>query len=100
NPFYQTIDLRVLQDFAIRAGGTRHAFQLSLDVLNVANFLNSGWGVRKVASPAATSPLTLTQFDAGGAPHFNFTGPSETYVDDPSLLSRWRIQVGLRYLFN
>jgi hypothetical protein len=100
NPFYQTIDLRVLQDFAIQAGGTRHGFQLSVDVLNVANLVNSGWGVRKVATPAATSPLSLTQFDAGGAPHFNFTGPSETYIDDPSLLSRWRVQVGLRYLFN
>ena len=60
----------------------------------------SDWGVRKVASPAATSPLTLTRFDAGGAPVFNFTGPSETFVDDPSVLSRWQIQVGLRYLLN
>jgi hypothetical protein len=100
NPFYQTVDLRVLQDFVIQAGGTRHGFQLSVDILNVGNLLNSSWGVRKVASPAATSPLTLTQFDAQGAPHFNFTGPSETYIDDPSLLSRWRLQVGLRYLFN
>jgi hypothetical protein len=31
---------------------------------------------------------------------FNFTGPSQTYVDDPGLFSRWRAQIGLRYLFN
>jgi len=31
---------------------------------------------------------------------FNFTGPATTFVDDPGLLSRWRAQIGLRYLFN
>ena len=66
-------------------------------MLNFANLFNSSWGVRKVASPAATSPLRLVDFDASGAPRFNFTGPAETFIDNPSLLSRWRMQVGLRY---
>jgi hypothetical protein len=100
NPWYSNVDLRVLQDFALQAGGKRHALQLSVDVLNVGNLLNSDWGVRKVASATATSPLRLTRFDASGAPAFNFTGPSSTYIDDPSIYSRWRAQVGLRYLFN
>jgi hypothetical protein len=97
NPWYQNIDLRVLQDVGFRSGSTQHTFQLSVDVLNVANLLNSGWGVRKVASPSATSPLTLLRFDAAGAPVFNFTGPSKTFVDAPDLFSRWRAQFGLRY---
>jgi hypothetical protein len=100
NPWYNSVDLRILQDFAIRTGATRHAFQLSIDVLNVGNLLNSDWGVRKVASAAATSPLTLTRFDVNGAPVFQYTGPATTFVDDPSLLSRWRAQIGLRYIFN
>jgi hypothetical protein len=101
NPWYSNVDLRVLQDFAIERGGQRHAFQLSIDVLNALNLLNSDWGVRKVASPAATSPLTLVGFDATtGAPQFNFTGPAATFEDDLSALSRWRIQIGLRYLLN
>jgi hypothetical protein len=99
NPWYSDVDLRVLQDFILDRGGTRHGFQLSLDVLNVGNLLNSSWGVRKVASSSATSPLTLTRF-TGGKPVFNFTGPSQTFIDDPGLLSRWRAQLGLRYLFN
>jgi hypothetical protein len=53
-----------------------------------------------VANPAATSPLTLVRFDANGEPVFNFTGPSETFINDPGLLSRWRAQIGLRYLLN
>jgi hypothetical protein len=107
NPWYNTFDLRILQDFALRTGLQRHALQLSIDVLNFGNLLNSDWGVRKVASAAATSPLRLATdasgapiFRANGAPVFNFTGPSRTFIDDPSLLSRWRAQIGLRYLFN
>lgn len=100
NPWYNNVDLRILQDFGFGAGATRQSFQLSLDILNVGNLINSSWGVRKVANARATSPLTLTRFDANGAPVFNFTGPAETYIDDPGLLSRWRAQIGLRYLLN
>jgi hypothetical protein len=97
NPWYHTIDMRILQDIGVRSG---HRLQVSLDIQNLTNLLNSNWGVRKVAQPSATSPLTLTGFDANGNPHFNFTGPSTTYIDDPGLFSRWRMQMGLRYLFN
>ncbi len=97
NPWYSNLDLRVLQDLAFGSGARRHTFQLSVDVLNFANLLNSSWGVRKVASPAATSPLQFVGFNGGGAPTFNFTGPASTFIDDPGLLSRWRMQVGLRY---
>jgi Carboxypeptidase regulatory-like domain/TonB dependent receptor len=105
NPWYSNIDLRILQDFAF-GGITRHNFQLSLDILNLGNLISSDWGVRKVASAAATSPLRLVtdgggvpQFDANGGPVLNFTGPAETFIDDPSVFSRWRAQLGLRYFF-
>jgi hypothetical protein len=55
--------------------------------------------VRKVATSSATSPLRLAGFDAGGAPMLQFTGPAETFIDDPNLNSRWRAQLGLRYFF-
>jgi hypothetical protein len=100
NPWYSNIDLRILQDLSLNSGGQKHTFQLSFDLLNVANFLNSDWGVRKVASVAATSPLRLVRFNTAGAPVFNFTGPKETYIDDPGLFSRWQMQVGLRYFLD
>jgi hypothetical protein len=101
NPWYTNLDVRVLQDLGlVRAGGRNHTVQLSIDLLNVGNLLNSDWGVRKVASAAATSPLTLVRFNAAGAPVFNFSGATLTFSDDPDLLSRWRAQVGLRYFFN
>ncbi|HEX6669226.1 MAG TPA: hypothetical protein VF061_06685, partial [Gemmatimonadales bacterium] len=102
------VDLRILQDFAF-GGVTRHNFQISLDFLNIGNLISSDWGVRKVASAAATSPLRLATdetgaplanpFDANGAPILEFTGPAETFIDDPSVFSRWRAQLGLRYFF-
>jgi hypothetical protein len=100
NPWYNTVDLRILQDFAIGGGGRRHTFQLSVDMLNIGNFIDSDWGVRDVANSAATQPLALsptTPFDANGAPVLRFVGPAETFIGDPGLLSRWRMQLGLRY---
>ncbi|MCH8126529.1 TonB-dependent receptor [candidate division KSB1 bacterium] len=99
NPWFSNIDLRVLQDFNLNVGGQSHTFQLSIDLQNVGNFINSDWGVRQVASVAATSPLTLVEFNKTGEPVFNFTGPAETYIDDPNQFSRWRAQVGLKYFF-
>jgi Carboxypeptidase regulatory-like domain len=103
NPWYNDVDLRVLQDFSFGGGGRRHTFQLSVDILNIGNLIDSDWGVRDVASSAATSPLTLsptTPFNANGAPVLRFTGPSQTFVADPGPLSRWRTQLGLRYFFD
>lgn len=99
NPWFTNIDLRLLQDYSILVGGQSHTFQVSLDILNAANLLSSNWGVRKVANPAATSPLKLVGWTDGGEPIFDFTGPSETYIDDPGEFSRWRVQVGIRYFF-
>ena len=96
NPWYSNIDLRILQDFAF-GGAQQHNFQVSVDLLNVANLISSDWGVRKIASSSATSPLRLSGFDTSGAPVFNFTGPARTFIDDPSIYSRWRMQLGLRY---
>jgi len=101
NPWYFNIDMRLLQDITFPLAGKSHTFQLSVDILNVANLLSSSWGVRKVADTRATSPLQLIRFDSNGEPMFNFdTRVKETFVDDPSLFSRWQLQVGLRYFFN
>ncbi len=99
NPWFSNIDLRILQDFSLHAGGQKHTFQLNFDILNVANLINSDWGVRKVAPAAATSPLRVARFNAAGAPVFNFIGPPKTFIDDPRINSRWQAQIGLRYFF-
>ncbi|MEK9138463.1 MAG: TonB-dependent receptor, partial [Bacteroidota bacterium] len=101
NPWFSNVDLKVLQDFIVPLSGQAHTFQLSVDILNVLNLLNSDWGVRSVASPLATSPLQFKGFNTAGAPTFNFDRTiTKTFVDDPGLDSRWQMQIGLRYLLN
>jgi carboxypeptidase family protein len=101
NPWYTSVDLRIQQDIAVARFGRQHGFQIGLDVMNLGNLINSNWGVRKIADPLATSPLTfLNRFDATtGQPVFNFTGHERTFVDNPDLLSRWQAQIGVKYFF-
>jgi hypothetical protein len=108
NPWFSNIDLRILQDVIVGV----HTFQVSFDLLNAANFINSDWGVREVVNTAAKTPLLLctnpnngcpnaTGFNAAGVPLYQFPGTvTETFIDDPSELSRWRAQLGFRYLFH
>ncbi len=100
NPWFSNIDMRILQDFSFMIGKRKQTFQLSIDILNVANLINSEWGVRKIANTLATSPLQLVRFNAQGAPVFNYKANlKETFIDDPGQFSRWSMQVGLRYMF-
>jgi len=100
NPWFINADLRILQDISFLLGSQKHTFQISADILNVPNLINSSWGVRKGATSLATSPLQLVGFDGSGAPQFNFRGPSKTFGSDPGLNSRWQAQFGVRYIFN
>ncbi len=101
NPWFFNADLRVLHDIPFALGGMGHTLQLSLDILNVPNLINSSWGVRQVANSSAVSPLQLVRFNSGGAPVFNYRSTAKaTYSDDPGLNSRWQAQLGLRYIFN
>lgn len=95
NPWFSNIDLRVLHNFKTNMG----TFQLSIDLLNAANLVNSNWGVRKVANPLATTPLEVTGWTDGGEPILKFSGVDETFIDDPGPFSRWGLQIGLRYMF-
>jgi hypothetical protein len=99
NPWWHSLDLRILQDFYVGPQG-QHTFQLTFDILNFTNLLSSSWGVRKIANTAATSPLQVVRTEADNTPVFNFNMVNQTFQDDLSQFSRWRIQVGLRYLFN
>lgn len=100
NPWFTNIDLRILQDFIV--GG--NTLEVSLDILNFGNLLNSDWGVREVVNNAAKTPLVFTgDFNGEGQPLFQFPGAgtlTETFIDDISVLSRWQMQLGFRYIFN
>jgi len=90
-------DLKLLQDYNFNVGGGKtNTIQLSLDVLNIGNLINSEWGV--VQQPTSVQPVGV-DVDASGVPTYTFTGVTETFSYDTSLLSRWQAQFGVRYIF-
>ena len=102
-PWFSQLDVRILQDFIFNLGGKKSTVQLSIDIQNFGNLLNSKWGVRKYATTAGFyQPLTVKGFGGTGGttPVFTFD-PSQqnTFTSSPDLISRWQMQFGLRYIF-
>ena len=88
-----------MHDFNFDIGAKVNTIQISFDILNVGNLINSSWGVRKL--PRTMTPITMNALDANNEPWFQFdTNMKDSYVDDFSVLSKWQIQFGLRYIFN
>ena len=100
NPFWSNIDFKLMQDFKFGSPGSESTIRLNFDILNLGNLIDSSWGVRQVANSAATNPLTLTRFEADGTPVFTFNMIDHTFDPDLSDESRWRMQIGIQYLFN
>lgn len=97
SPWYSTWDLRILQDYNFAVGDKVNTIQLSIDLLNVGNLISSNWGVRQF--PTNSQPIGVS-IDDNNNPTYSFDPDLEsTFTDDPSLLSRWQLQVGLRYIF-
>ncbi len=98
SPWYSTWDLSILQDYILP---NKHKIQVSLNVLNVGNLINSNWGVRQVASiTSLVQPLGVSLDQATGIPTYSFdTALKSTFYNDNGLASRWQAQLGLRYIF-
>lgn len=96
SPWYSNWDLRLLQDINLP---NRNTVQLSLDVLNVGNLLSSDWGVRQFASYTGLAQPIAVQ-TTNGVPTYSFDpNLRSTFFNDAQLNSRWRMQVGVRYIF-
>lgn len=104
-PWAHSLDVRVLQDFSIRAGGKKHTLQFSVDLINALNLINSEWGYRYQYTLGTFQDMGLLG-RAGAAsknPIFTLnpdTFPKSGYQPNYSTTSTWGIQLGLRYIFN
>jgi len=98
-PFEHHFDLRLMQDFYIMVGSRKHTLQVNLDVLNIGNLFNRAWGT--VNSPGYSyTPIKAESVTADGAATFSFTKPSSNKLYNQSdYNSRWRAQIGVRYIF-
>lgn len=101
SPWRGRWDLKVLQDFnfKLNSGSDKiNTIQLSLDILNAGNLINSNWGLVQV--PTNIQPIGVTVDQNTKLPTYNFNGSlKNTFNYDASLLSRWQVQFGVRYIF-
>ena len=104
-PFQNQFDFRFMEEFKIKVGNATNKLQLSLDILNVGNLLNKKWGhviyatnqqfaLINYKGQSATSPATPTfTYDPSV-----LTNGNAYYLSDYT--SRFKGQIGLRYIFN
>ena len=96
-PWYSNWDLRILQDFRLK---NKNVIQFSADILNVGNLLSKNWGVRQWAGETGLAQPVAVGVDAKGVPTYTFDTTQKSAIQNRfDILSRWRMQFGLRYSF-
>ncbi len=98
NPWNDELDLRIAQSVGIPSIGR---FEVALDVLNVMNLLKSTWGWVQQTNQDTYTLVTLNGTDpATGKPVYRFSKPANNTAWAPyDLLSRWQMQLSVRYTF-
>lgn len=106
-PWVHQFDFRLMEEFEFNIGKTKHAIQLSFDIMNIGNLLNSSWGVPKVPQQASNDLRVLKYegMDANKQPVYsmlkNANGEyySKTYDFSYNNSYCWQMQIGVKYIF-
>jgi hypothetical protein len=101
-PWYDRVDVKILQDLFTNIGKRRNTIQISLDILNFTNMINKDWGVIKATT--VRNPLVYAGNNAAGAPQYRMAQINSKLVTQPfqtvqSTASTWGMQFGVRYIF-
>jgi len=106
-PWVNNLDLRFVQDISVNVGGSKNTLQLTCDILNFGNLINSEWGVYKNMFDANNGRiLTYEGADDSNVPTFSMwknddgNYPTESYSTYFNRYQCWYLQLGLRYIFN
>jgi outer membrane receptor protein involved in Fe transport len=100
-PWYNRVDMKLLQDIFTNVGSRRHTIQISADIYNLANLINNDWGARKIYT--VNNPLKVESV-TNGIPTFSITSyngapVNKTFINTISTSSTWSMQLGVRYIF-
>jgi hypothetical protein len=103
-PWVNRYDLRITEDINLTKDN-KNKIQLSMDFLNIGNMFNSDWGVPQFA--LQNNILNYRGRNASNEPIYRLNTvsgtselPRESFRPSTSLGDTWRLQVGIRYLFN
>ena len=98
-PFEHHIDLHFAQDFYFNKNSSRKV-EITLDIMNLTNIFNRNWGAVYFLDDWKLSPvevISLTDDSKGNkTPNYRFVGGE---ISKNDLLSRWRMQLGVRVVF-
>ena len=111
-PWVNRLNTRVLFDIFTNVAGKKNTLQLSWEVFNVLNLINSKSGLAQSTSRSAL--LNFVGYETAhtaaapttGRPIYTFatnadsTPLTTSYINDPGTSSRWQMQLGIRYIFN
>ncbi len=102
-PWRNRFDLRILQDIFTNIAGRKNTLQISLDVLNVGNLINSDWGIIQTTN-LSNGGLLTPKVNADGTATFQMAQvsgklPDSTYRNVLSTSTTYGMQLGLRYIF-
>ena len=98
-PWHHQLDFKFNQNFYLNVAGQKNTLQFGVDIKNLANLLNSSWGLYKTVNN-----MSLLKYDATkNAYQFQKNGKdvlSKTYTNYTSFNSTYSIQFSIRYIFN
>ncbi len=106
-PFYNSLNLKFIEDVFTKIGKRNNSLQFTADILNLPNLINKNWGIEKtltipygsILSGSTTKGVTTYQM----ATMINDQGqtvlPTSTFMNTVSTGSTWSMQLGLRYNF-
>ena len=108
-PMVYRADFSFAQQLFTNIKGKRNSLEFRVDILNVGNLLNQDWGIGQTFN--STQPLVVPSaaqggpIGANGRPQYrlrNFGTEliSETFRPTAGVADVWRMQFGLRYIFN
>jgi hypothetical protein len=104
-PWENHVDFKFAEEYSIVGS---HKITLSVDILNVGHLISKDWGKAYYASNQELQPLDVAGFnqtDNTVTPLYTFSPNfgSDKYTNKPwsysDYLSRWSMQIGLRYSF-
>jgi len=97
-PWFHGLDARLAQDIPI-PGLKEHRLQITLDIVNVLNLLNSDWGKSWYVYQQNDTPIYFKGIDAAtGKQKISYSTTNHFSLSQSG--TRWQAQLGLRYSFN
>ncbi len=108
-PMFNRADFSFVQEVFVKAGGTRNALQFRIDILNVGNLINKDWGIaQRVINDRPlirVAPITTVGDPLNGVARYNLAHingqlVNTTFQKTATVNDVYRIQFGVRYIFN